>query len=65
MVLSGLPVLTDGEIQVRALRRSDESEWLALRVATRAWLRPWEATSPSGSDSTVSFAAWANSLVNA
>lgn len=61
MVRSSLPVLADGEIQVRALRRSDESEWLALRVATRAWLRPWEATAPTGPDSTLSYAAWVRS----
>lgn len=43
-----LPVLRDGDVTVRPLTRSDERAWLALRAANREWLRPWEATIPTG-----------------
>jgi len=54
-----LPVLRDGDVQVRALRRSDEPAWLAIRAANRDWLRPWEATVPAGvPQDSVTFAAF-------
>lgn len=56
-----LPELSDADILVRPLRRSDESAWLALRAESRAWLQPWEATAPTGPGATVTFAAWARS----
>ncbi|MBK7722471.1 MAG: GNAT family N-acetyltransferase [Austwickia sp.] len=33
-------------IRLRGLRVRDRIEWEALRAANRAWLAPWEATSP-------------------
>jgi ribosomal-protein-alanine N-acetyltransferase len=56
-----LPVLRDGEIELRPLRRSDENAWLDLRAQSRAWLQPWEASAPNGTTATVTFAAWARS----
>ncbi|MCR6711757.1 MAG: GNAT family N-acetyltransferase [Demequina sp.] len=41
-----LPVLRDGEVVVRPLRRGDEEAWLRLRSQNRDWLKPWEATTP-------------------
>ena len=43
-----LPVLRDGDVVVRPLRRSDEADWLRVRQENREWLRPWEATIPAG-----------------
>ncbi|WP_084128909.1 GNAT family N-acetyltransferase [Demequina sp. NBRC 110055] len=40
--------LARGDITLRALKRSDEAAWHALRSRNRAWLRPWEATLPPG-----------------
>ncbi len=45
--LRSLPLLSDGEVTVRPLRRSDESAWMRVRQANREWLRPWEATTPA------------------
>lgn len=54
-----LPVLRDGEITVRPLRRSDEEAWLRVRADNRDWLRPWEATAPpSAPQAPVTFAAF-------
>ena len=39
-------VLRAGEVTIRPLRRSDGTQWLALRARNAAWLAPWEATSP-------------------
>jgi len=33
-------------VVLRPLRRRDAAAWLRLRAANRAWLDPWEATSP-------------------
>lgn len=33
---------------LRALRTRDRGEWEALRTQNLDWLRPWEATAPSG-----------------
>lgn len=54
-----LPALQREAVVLRQLRRSDEATWLRLRAANRAWLRPWEATSPVRSPhDTISFAAY-------
>ena len=43
----GWPVaLTDGDVRLRPLRRSDEATWMRLRAVNAAWLEPWDATSP-------------------
>ena len=55
------PVLVRDGIVVRALRRADQAEWLALRQRNRDWLRPWEATAPRGGAKSVSFAAYLRS----
>ena len=43
-----LPVLRDGNVAVRPLRRGDEAAWLRVRQENSEWLRPWEATIPAG-----------------
>lgn len=44
---TGWPVvLTEGNVTLRPLRRSDARVWLALRADNAAWLDPWDATSP-------------------
>lgn len=43
----GWPVaLSDGDVRLRPLRRSDEAAWMRLRAVNAAWLEPWDATSP-------------------
>lgn len=43
----GWPVaLSDGDVRLRPLRRSDEATWMRLRAVNAAWLEPWDATSP-------------------
>jgi [ribosomal protein S5]-alanine N-acetyltransferase len=50
----GWPVtLVDGVVGLRPLRRRDASAWRELRTRNNAWLRPWEATAPRGSDEPV------------
>jgi ribosomal-protein-alanine N-acetyltransferase len=39
-------VLTEGNVTLRPLRRSDARAWLALRGDNASWLEPWDATSP-------------------
>lgn len=39
-------VLTEGNVTLRPLRRSDARAWLALRAENSQWLEPWDATSP-------------------
>ena len=34
------------DVRMRALRPRDRAEWEDLRARNRAWLTPWEATSP-------------------
>lgn len=41
-------VLARGNVTVRPLRRRDERAWLDLRQQNRAWLRPWDASTPPG-----------------
>ncbi len=44
---TGWPVvLTEGNVTLRPLRRSDARAWLALRADSASWLEPWDATSP-------------------
>jgi ribosomal-protein-alanine N-acetyltransferase len=44
---AGWPVaLSHGPITVRPLRLRDASDWRLTRLANRAWLEPWEATTP-------------------
>jgi ribosomal-protein-alanine N-acetyltransferase len=46
-VATGWPaVLTEGNVTLRPLRRSDSRAWLALRADSSSWLEPWDATSP-------------------
>ena len=53
------PRLERDGVRLRLLRASDESEWIALRQRNREWLRPWEASSPSGGgDAAPSFRAY-------
>lgn len=55
-----LPVLRDGDLVVRPLRRGDEQAWLSLRQGNREWLRPWEATvPPTATQPSVTFAGFA------
>lgn len=43
----GWPVaLSDGDVRLRPLRRSDEAAWMRLRAVNAVWLEPWDATSP-------------------
>ena len=39
-------VLTEGNVALRPLRRSDSRAWLSLRSECASWLEPWDATSP-------------------
>jgi ribosomal-protein-alanine N-acetyltransferase len=41
--------LRHGAITLRPMRYRDQAEWERVRRANYAWLRPWEATLPSGS----------------
>lgn len=41
-----------GALQLRPLSRRDASSWRRLHEANRAWLQPWEATVPRGSQHT-------------
>jgi ribosomal-protein-alanine N-acetyltransferase len=41
-------VLSEGEVTVRPLRRTDAGDWKAARRANADWLRPWDATVPPG-----------------
>jgi len=43
-------VLTSGEVRVRPLRRSDSAAWRDARRRNAAWLAPWDATPPPGSE---------------
>jgi ribosomal-protein-alanine N-acetyltransferase len=47
-VTQGWPaVLGDGVVGLRPLRQRDNRVWREVRLRNAAWLRPWEATSPS------------------
>jgi ribosomal-protein-alanine N-acetyltransferase len=48
---SGEPIVLD------ALRRRDSDDWRSVRAVNRRWLSTWEATSPTGSPTTLSFPA--------
>ncbi len=39
-----------GTLLLRALRRSDKTQWYEVRRENREWLQPWEATIPLGLD---------------
>ena len=41
--------LEHGPISLRPMRYRDQGEWERVRRANYSWLRPWEATLPSGS----------------
>jgi ribosomal-protein-alanine N-acetyltransferase len=41
--------LRHGPISLRPMRYRDQAEWERVRRANHTWLRPWEATLPSGS----------------
>ena len=40
--------LTDGAVTLRPLRMRDASAWMECRRRNVEWLRPWEATPPTG-----------------
>ena len=47
----GWPVrLTSGEITLRPLKASDQEDWRSTRQRNAAWLVPWDATAPPGSE---------------
>jgi ribosomal-protein-alanine N-acetyltransferase len=49
--LSAWPVwLTSGEVTLRPLTYSDAGAWREARQRNAAWLRPWDATVPPGSE---------------
>lgn len=41
-------VLTSGEVTVRPLGQRDARDWRDARRRNSAWLRPWDATTPPG-----------------
>ncbi len=47
--------LRSREVLLRPLVRRDRKDWLACRDRNRAWLRRWDATSPSGSQAPRTF----------
>ncbi|WP_109473368.1 GNAT family N-acetyltransferase [Ornithinimicrobium cavernae] len=49
-------VRTDGtEIVLRPLSRHDRARWLQMRAENVDWLRPWEATVPTGPETPIGF----------
>ena len=49
--MSGWPAwLSSGEVTLRPLAYSDARAWRDVRRRNAAWLRPWDATVPPGSD---------------
>ncbi|MDR1187617.1 MAG: GNAT family N-acetyltransferase [Bifidobacteriaceae bacterium] len=42
--------LSEGQVRLRPIRRSDQRNWTALREANRDWLTPWDATSPEDAE---------------
>ncbi|MFM5903605.1 MAG: GNAT family N-acetyltransferase [Microbacteriaceae bacterium] len=44
-------VLSHGEVRLRLVKMRDARELERLILSNRAWLRPWEATNPSGPNS--------------
>lgn len=42
--------LSEGRVGLRPPRRRDGPAWAAVRARNVDWLRPWEATSPPGSE---------------
>ena len=57
------PTLSCGPIGLRSIRLRDGNAWRTVRNRNRAWLTPWDATSPMGSvDVPPTFAAMARSL---
>ncbi|WP_182525773.1 GNAT family N-acetyltransferase [Nocardioides dongkuii] len=42
--------LTSGEVTVRPLRLRDQAAWREVRQRNAAWLVPWDATVPPGSE---------------
>ena len=48
----------DVAVVLRPLRRRDASQWLAVRSENRAWLDPWEATTPAGHQTITGFAEY-------
>lgn len=51
-----LEVRPDGaQIVLRALTRHDRARWLELREENHDWLRPWEATVPTGPEPAIGF----------
>lgn len=40
--------LREGRVGLRPIRLRDAADWRAVRMSNAEWLRPWEATIPSG-----------------
>ncbi|MDR3360802.1 MAG: GNAT family N-acetyltransferase [Bifidobacteriaceae bacterium] len=40
--------LREGDVWLRPIRRRDRRRWTDLREDNRAWLDPWDATTPTG-----------------
>lgn len=55
VVLRG-PTPQGEEIVLDPLRRRDKAAWTQVRARNRAWLGPWEATSPDDEPQVVTFA---------
>lgn len=41
--------LRSGSVILQPMRRRDQAEWERIRRSNQAWLKPWEATLPPGS----------------
>jgi ribosomal-protein-alanine N-acetyltransferase len=55
--------LAEGPVRLRPLRLRDARAWTRLRDANRAWLEPWDATSPTGGSGPASFREYARGLL--
>jgi ribosomal-protein-alanine N-acetyltransferase len=42
--------LSEGDIRLRPIRRSDQRSWTALRESNQDWLAPWDASSPEDAE---------------
>jgi [ribosomal protein S5]-alanine N-acetyltransferase len=54
--------LTEWPVGLRPIRRRDVAAWREVRRANVAWLKPWDATPPTGSQMAPSFSAMVAAL---
>ena len=47
---AGIPVLRQGRVSLRPIRRRDARAWAEVHDRNVPWLTPWEATLPPGTD---------------